>query len=71
MFQARDDLGNKRLNGGDDFVAELRGPSTVYATVSDGSDGTYAAVLNTTAAGDHLLHITTGELLTLRDALQT
>ena len=59
-MQARDDLGNKRLTGGDEFVAELRGPSTVYATVNDSGDGTYRVTLNTTAAGDHLLHLTAG-----------
>lgn len=60
LRQARDDLGNKRLTGGDEFVGELRGPSTVYATVGDGGDGTYAGTLNTTASGDHLLHVTIG-----------
>lgn len=60
LCQARDDLGNKRLTGGDEFVAELRGPSTVYATLADGGDGAYTATLNTTVAADHLLHVTTG-----------
>lgn len=59
--QARDDLGNKRLTGGDDFVAQLRGPSTVYATIEDAGNGTYGVTLNTTTAGDHLLHVTAGQ----------
>ncbi len=62
-MQARDDLGNRRLTGGDEFVVELRGPSSVYASVKDGGDGTYAAVLSTTVSGDHLVHITLGMLL--------
>lgn len=59
-LQAKDDLGNKRLSGGDEFVVELRGPSAVYATVADNGDGTYTATFNTTAAGDHMVHISTG-----------
>ena len=58
--QARDDLGNRRLTGGDEFVVELRGPSSAYASITDGGDGTYAAALSTNVAGDHLVHVTLG-----------
>jgi len=39
---------------------ELRGPSNIYATVADAGDGTYTATLNTLAAGDHMVHVSTG-----------
>lgn len=41
---------------------ELRGPSNIYATVADAGDGTYTATLNTLAAGDHMVHVSTGAL---------
>lgn len=58
--QARDNLGNKRLSGGDALVAQLRGSCPVEAAVKDSGDGRYTATFCATSAGDHLIHVTMG-----------
>ncbi|KAK9830214.1 hypothetical protein WJX72_010381 [[Myrmecia] bisecta] len=60
VIQARDELRNKRLSGGDEFKVMLRGPAEVYATVKDNSDGTYQATYQTVVAGQYQLHVLTG-----------
>lgn len=59
--QARDEDGNRRLSGGDDFVVELRGgPPAVFGAVADREDGTYAVTYSTERVGEYLVHISTG-----------
>ena len=59
--QARDEDGNKRLSGGDDFVVEIRGgPVAVFGAVADRSDGTYVVTYRVDRAGECLIHVTTG-----------
>lgn len=61
-IQARDDLGNKRLSGGDACVVQLRGSCPVVeASVEDGGDGRYTATFCTTSAGDQLIHVMLGK----------
>ena len=61
-LQAYDELKNKRLSGGDNFMAHLVGPAGVitHAKLEDKEDGTYLATYCCTAAGMHDLHITIG-----------
>ena len=62
-WQARDEDGNKRLCGGDDFVVEIRGgPVAVFGAVADREDGTYAVTYRVDRAGECLIHVTTGAL---------
>ncbi len=62
-LQAYDELKNKRLSGGDNFMAHLMGPAGVitHASLEDKEDGTYLVTYCCTAAGMHDLHITIGK----------
>ncbi len=62
-LQAYDELKNKRLSGGDNFMAHLLGPAgvTTHASLEDKEDGTYLVTYCCTAAGMHDLHITIGK----------
>ena len=61
LAQARDEDGNRRLSGGDDFVVELRGgPPAAFGAVADMGDGTYAVTYSTERAGEYLFHVSTG-----------
>lgn len=59
-LQARDAISNKRLAGGDSFVAWLEGPATVHANVADRDDGSYSVTYCTTIAGVYQLYVTNG-----------
>ena len=68
--QARDEGGNRRLCGGDDFRAALRladeraevaGPLSVPCAVADKGDGTYEVTYLATIAGVYELDITAGK----------
>lgn len=59
-FQAKDELRNRRLAGGDCFLVWLEGPATVHAVVQDNGDGTYLATHNATVTGMYQLYITNG-----------
>ncbi len=61
-MQARDELRNRRLCGGDVFEARLRGPDSIEGTVDDNNDGTYTVNYTATLAGQYQLCITTGAL---------
>ncbi len=63
-LQAYDELRNKRLSGGDSFMAHLVAPAGVitHASLEDKEDGTYLVTYCCTAAGMHDLHITIGEI---------
>ena len=59
--QARDEDGNRRLSGSDDFVVELcGGPPAAFGAVVDRGDGTYAVTYSTDRAGEYLIHVSTG-----------
>eukprot|EP00887_Chlorella_sp_A99_P000144 scaffold16.g144.t1 len=58
VIEARDEQGNKRLSGGDEFKVHLRGPASLVATVADEGDGSYAVTYTATIAGVYELHIT-------------
>lgn len=60
LIQARDEDGNRRLSGGEDFGALLRGPANVAASVVDKGDGTYALTYTATVAGVYQLEVTLG-----------
>lgn len=60
-LQARDDLRNKRLCGGDVFSVHLLGPKHVQADITDHDDGTYTATYSSDLAGMYQLHISNGE----------
>lgn len=60
LLQARDNLGNKRLSGGDNFVVWLEGPATVHARVKDQDDGSFLATYTAYKAGMYNLYITNG-----------
>jgi len=62
-LQAYDELRNKRLSGGDNFMAHLVGPAGVitHASLEDKEDGTYLVTYCCTAAGMHDLHVTIGK----------
>ena len=62
-MQARDEDGNRRLTGGDEFRVQLRGPATVFGTVTDQGNGFHTASYCTTVAGEYLIHVTTGAQL--------
>ncbi|DBB00652.1 TPA: hypothetical protein ACH3X3_002330 [Trebouxia sp. C0006] len=63
VIQAYDELRNKRLSGGDNFMAHLVGPAGVitHASLEDKEDGTYLVTYCCTAAGMHDLHVTIGK----------
>jgi len=60
FLQARDELKNRRLCGGDVFVVRLEGPSELDGTVKDHNNGTYTASYTPTLAGVHQLHLLNG-----------
>ncbi|DBB01026.1 TPA: hypothetical protein ACH3X1_000926 [Trebouxia sp. C0004] len=62
VIQAYDELKNKRLSGGDNFLAHLVGPAGVitHASLEDKENGTYLVTYRCTTAGMHDLHITIG-----------
>mmetsp|Transcript_25806 Transcript_25806/g.48982 ORF Transcript_25806/g.48982 Transcript_25806/m.48982 type:complete len:758 (+) Transcript_25806:138-2411(+) len=61
-IQARDEIKNRRLCGGDEFNVMLEGPGgvKVYGTLQDNDDGTYVARYNCTIAGKYQLYVTLG-----------
>lgn len=65
-LQAKDELRNKRLAGGDTFIVWLEGPATVHASVDDRNDGTYIAAFKSTIVGLYDLYITNGGPLSCR-----
>lgn len=60
--QAKDDLRNKRLCGGDVFAVRLNGPESIEGLVVDNDDGTYTVNYTATVAGKYQLAITDGAL---------
>ncbi|GAB4815949.1 hypothetical protein N2152v2_002995 [Parachlorella kessleri] len=61
LIQARDEAGNRRLSGGDEFQVLLTAPSaSLAATVTDKGDGTYSVAYTATVAGVYQLSITVG-----------
>lgn len=60
IAQARDDLRNKRLCGGDTFLVRLEGPQELTARVTDHDNGTYTVEYTATAAGRYQLSIVNG-----------
>lgn len=60
FIEARDELRNRRLNGGDEFAVYLLGPNRVQATVKDNEDGTYDVEYKAEVAGQYQLHIMIG-----------
>ncbi|KAL6771679.1 hypothetical protein ACKKBG_A27385 [Auxenochlorella protothecoides x Auxenochlorella symbiontica] len=62
VIQARDEDGNRRLEGGDDFSAALYSPhAVVTGSVRDLGDGSYAVAYVATVAGVYELHVTAGQ----------
>ena len=61
MLQAKDELKNRRLCGGDTFVVRLEGPSAVDGSVEDHGDGTYTATYQASVAGTYTLSVTNGQ----------
>lgn len=61
MLQAKDELKNRRLCGGDTFVVRLEGPSAVDGSVEDHGDGTYTATYQVSVAGTYTLSVTNGQ----------
>lgn len=59
VLKARDENGNRRLTGGDEFRIELRGPTTIFGSITDSGNGMYRATYSTRTAGEYLIHITT------------
>jgi len=59
-MQAKDELKNRRLCGGDTFVVHLEGPASVEGSVEDHSDGTYTASYQACIAGSYTLSVTNG-----------
>ena len=62
-IEARDELKNKRMNGGDDFYVRFENDATgkvAFATVSDADDGTYTVKFITTAAGNYTCSVLIG-----------
>jgi Filamin/ABP280 repeat len=58
--QAFDEDGNKRLCGGDVFMARLIGASALDCHVEDKGDGTYVLSYSTEKAGMYKLYISNG-----------
>ena len=61
MLQAKDELNNRRLCGGDTFVVRLEGPSAVDGSVEDHGDGTYTATYQASVAGAYTLSVINGQ----------
>ena len=61
LTQAKDELRNRRLCGGDTFEVRLEGPSSVEGSVEDHGDGTYTASYQVCVAGGYTLSVTNGE----------
>ncbi len=61
-MQAKDQLRNKRLCGGDVFAVRLNGPDNIEGLVLDNDDGTYTVNYTATVAGKYELAITDGAL---------
>lgn len=64
VLQARDERGNKRLSGGDEFQVLLRaagGAAALAAAVADKGDGIYSVTYTATLAGVYQLEVTIGE----------
>ncbi len=60
LVQAKDELRNRRLCGGDTFLVHLEGPSSVEGSVEDHNDGTYTATYQACIAGEYVLSVTNG-----------
>lgn len=60
VCQARDDLGNRRLCGGDAFAVHLEGPAHVSGDVTDRANGMYGVRYCATLAGRYQLCILNG-----------
>ena len=60
MAQAKDELKNRRLCGGDTFVVRLEGPSLIEGCVDDHNDGIYTATYQACVAGNYTLKVTNG-----------
>ena len=58
--QAKDELNNRRLCGGDTFNVRLEGPASVEGSVEDHGDGTYTASYTACRAGPYTLSVTNG-----------
>ena len=52
-----DAYGNERRTGGDRVHVEIRGPTTVLASVADCGDGTYAVSYTCCASGSYQVHV--------------
>jgi hypothetical protein len=52
-----DAYGNERRTGGDRVHVEIRGPTTVLASVTDCGDGTYAVSYTCCASGSYQVHV--------------
>lgn len=62
VIQARDESNNRRLEGGDEFVAALYSArDVVVCDVEDAGDGTYTVQYTPRMAGIYELHITVSE----------
>jgi|TARA_B110000977_G_scaffold158924_1_gene202622 hypothetical protein len=62
-IEARDEVKNKRLNGGDDFYVRFENSQTgdvAFADVVDRDDGTYAVKFQTTVAGAYACSVLIG-----------
>eukprot|EP01105_Mastigella_eilhardi_P007644 TRINITY_DN1916_c0_g1_i1.p1 TRINITY_DN1916_c0_g1~~TRINITY_DN1916_c0_g1_i1.p1 ORF type:complete len:1004 (+),score=298.73 TRINITY_DN1916_c0_g1_i1:31-3012(+) len=55
---AKDASGMQRVNGGDVFKVEARGPALTKAAVTDNRDGTYDVTITASAPGDYNLVVT-------------
>ena len=60
VIQARDEAGNRRLSGGEEFSVALTGPASLAAAVADKEDGTYSVAYTATVAGVYQLEVTLG-----------
>jgi len=61
-IQAVDRYGNQKQTGGDRFTAQLEGPITHSASISDQGDGTYLGVFNAPASGKYWLKVFYGNV---------
>lgn len=63
-IEARDELKNKRMNGGDEFYVRFENDETkavAFGEITDNDDGTYAVSFRTTAAGSYTCSILIGD----------
>lgn len=58
VIQARDELGNIRLSGGERFAASVRGTSPAVLSVKDRQNGIHELNIRVNKAGRHSLHVT-------------